>query len=110
MSNSPATTLTYSSDQAGSDPPVKGDRGFDILIEGDPLTVVEVKRYARGGLVSVGAVRQLLGAMVAADAGRAILVSSSGFTKPALAAAAEWPIDLLTLDDLLQLPKADAGT
>jgi hypothetical protein len=82
--------------------PVKGDRGFDILIDGDPPTVVEVKRYSKGRLVPVGVVRQVLGTMVAAGAGRAILVSSSGFTKSAMAAAAEWPIDLLTLEELLR--------
>jgi hypothetical protein len=89
---------------------LRGDRGFDILIDGDPPTVVEVKRYTRGALVSVGVVRQLLGAMVAAGAGRAILISSSGFTRSAIAAAAEWPIDLMTLEDLLQFPEANAGT
>jgi len=83
--------------------PLQGDRGFDILIDGDPPTVVEVKRYSKGSLVPVGVVRQLLGAMVAAGAGRALLISSSGFTKSAIAAAAEWPIDLLTLEDLLHL-------
>lgn len=85
------------------------DRGFDILIDGEPPTVVEVKRYSRGGLVSVGAVRQLLAAMAAAGAGRSILVSSSGFTKSAMAAAVEWPVDLMTLEDLLRLPEVDAG-
>jgi hypothetical protein len=87
--------------------PLKGDRGFDIFIDGDPPTVVEVKRYSKGRLVPVGVVRQLLGAMVGAGARRAILISSSGFTKSAVAAAAEWPIDLLTLEDLLH---SDANT
>ena len=77
---------------------------FDLIIDGDPLTVVEIKRYSRRSLVSVGTVRQLLGSMMAAGAGRAILVSSSGFTTSARAAATEWPIELMTLEDLLRLP------
>jgi len=80
------------------------DMGFDLIIDADPLTVVEVKRYSRRSLVSVGAVRRLFGSMTAAGAGRAILISSSGFTKSARAAATEWPIELMTLEDLLRLP------
>jgi restriction endonuclease Mrr len=80
------------------------DQGFDLIIDGDPPTVVEVKRYSRRSLVSVGTVRALLGAMTAAGAGRAILVSSSGFTRSARAAATEWPIELMTFEDLLRLP------
>jgi hypothetical protein len=79
------------------------DAGFDLLIEGDPHTIVEVKRYRRRNLVGVGHVRQLFGTMTAAGAGRAILVSSGGFTRSAEAEAAQWPIELLTLDDLLGL-------
>jgi restriction endonuclease Mrr len=79
------------------------NREVDLIIGGDPPTIVEVKRYSRGRLVSVGAVRGLLGAMMATGAGRAILVSSSGFTSAARAAAAEWPVELMTLEDLLQL-------
>ena len=84
--------------------PAAADRGFDLIIDVDPPTVVEVKRYSRPNLVSVGTVRQLFGSMTAAGAGRAILVSSSGFTTSAKAAASEWPIDLMTLEDLLSLP------
>jgi HJR/Mrr/RecB family endonuclease len=86
------------------------DRGFDFLVTDGSPTVVEVKRYSPGNLVSVGVVRQLLGSMVAAGAERGILISSSGFTKSAMAAAAEWPVDLMTIDDLLQLPPADSGS
>jgi hypothetical protein len=86
--------------------PLTADRGFDFLIEGDPATIVEVKRYSQQRLVSVGTVRQLLGSMTAAGAGRAILVSSAGFTTSARAAATGWPIELMTLDDLLHLPSS----
>ncbi len=91
------------------------DRGFDLVIEGDPPTIVVVKRYRRRNLVSVASVRDLFGVMTAVGAGRAILVSSGGFTRSAEAEAAERPIDLLTLDDLLRLrgptrSPADLGT
>jgi hypothetical protein len=79
------------------------DSGFDLVINNNPLTIVEIKRYRRPNLVSVGIVRQLLGAMIATGANRAILVSSAGFTKSAKAAATEWPIDLMTIDDLVEL-------
>lgn len=90
------------------------DRGFDLIIDseldGGPPTIVEVKRYSRRSLVSVGTVRNLLGSMTAAGAARAILVSSSGFTTAARVAAAEWPVELMTLDDLLGLPDPAART
>jgi hypothetical protein len=86
------------------------DGGYDLLLEGDPVTVVEVKRYSPRNLVSVGSVRQLFGAMVAAGAGRAILISSSQFTASARAAADQWPVELVTLEDLLRLPGPDTLT
>lgn len=89
-------------------PPTRRDVGFDLLIDGDPRTVVEIKRYRRPNLVPVGTVLQLLGAMNAAGASRAILVASSGFTRSARAAAAGWPVDLMTIDDLVE--QAISGT
>lgn len=83
--------------------PPTADAGFDLILEGEPLTIVEVKRYRRPNLVSVGTVRELLGSLTAAGAERAILVSSSGFTKAAQAAAANWPVELMTLEDVLRL-------
>jgi Holliday junction resolvase len=82
--------------------PGPGSGGFDLIIEGELLTVVEVKRYRQGSLVAVGAVRQLLGAMTAIGAHRAILVTSSGFTSSAIAAASEWPIDLMDREELIR--------
>jgi hypothetical protein len=85
-----------------------GDNGVDLIISGDPVTVVQVKRYRRENLVPVRAVRDVLAAMSYVGAERAILVSSSAFTRSARAIAAELPIDLMTIDDLLAMPAADA--
>jgi predicted RecB family endonuclease len=78
-----------------------GDIGADLVLGPDPVTIVEVKRYMQQNLVSVGAVRQLLGTLAITGAERGILVSSSGFTNAARALAAETPVELLTLEDLL---------
>jgi hypothetical protein len=83
--------------------PSHSDSGIDIVIDDDPLTVVQVKLYRSRNLVPVGAVRQLFGAMTALGASRAILVSSAGFTRSAKAAAEQWPIDLMTIDELFEL-------
>jgi malate dehydrogenase (oxaloacetate-decarboxylating) len=78
------------------------DMGVDLVLGSDSPTVVQVKRYLRQNLVSVGTVRQLLGALTIAGAERAIIVSSSGFTNAARALAADAPVELLTLEDLLK--------
>ncbi len=93
---------------AVSTAPRSADQGFDLILEGDPHTLVEVKRYRHDNLVSVSTVRQLLGVLTASGGERAILVSSSGFTQAAHAIAAEWPIELMTLEDLLHFPGAVA--
>jgi HJR/Mrr/RecB family endonuclease len=83
--------------------PSRSDSGIDIIIESDPLTVVQVKLYRSRHLVPVGAVRELFGAMTAIGASRAILVSSAGVTRSAKAAAEQWPIDLMTIGELSAL-------
>jgi HJR/Mrr/RecB family endonuclease len=57
--------------------PRSADQGFDLILEGDPHTLVEVKRYRHDNLVSVSTLRQLLGVLAASGGERAIVVSSS---------------------------------
>lgn len=87
--------------------PPSHDGGYDILLK-DPrssvLAVVEVKKYQRSGVLGVANVRQLVGAMVVADATCGILVTTSRFSASArdMAKRAPRPMLLLTLEDLVK--------
>jgi hypothetical protein len=86
--------------------PPTHDGGYDILIK-DPrtsaLTVVEVKKYQRNGMVGVAQVCQLLGAMTVSNASSAILITNSQFSASArdMAKRAPRPLLLMTLGDLV---------
>jgi hypothetical protein len=85
------------------------DVGIDFVLGADSATLVEIKRYSRQNLVSVGAVQKLLGTLVLTGADQAILISSSGFTNAAQALASGTPVNLMTLEDLLALESEPGG-
>jgi hypothetical protein len=78
-----------------------GDRGYDFAIrKGSRLFLVEVKKMGRQTLVSVDAVRSLLGAIATSGAAGGIIVSTSNFTSAAKELAKESPLALRTFEDL----------
>lgn len=79
--------------------PQTRDGGYDILAyyacdEGEGLCLVETKRYKRERRIGVGAVRSLYGALKDKEADRAMLVSTSGFSRDALAFQSRHPYEL----------------
>ncbi len=68
--------------------PQTRDGGFDVVAENRVLGVpfkwlIECKRYARGRNITVETTRSLLGVLVDQRASRALLITTSGFTKAA---------------------------
>jgi len=86
------------------------DDGRDIIALGrkDFLSlklIIECKRYARHKKVSVTQVRGLFGVLSDEHATKALLATTSGFTKPAREFAKRnvWQLDLIDHSDLLQM-------
>ena len=86
------------------------DAGFDIMVRrrtDHQLVAIQVKKYSRQSRVSIGHVRELLGAAVLNKADIAVLVTSSPFTAGAEAMAAQSTtprLVLVTMDRLLDAP------
>jgi hypothetical protein len=83
------------------------DAGFDIFLESPhdqkPIAV-QVKKYSKQSRVSIGHVRELLGAAVLNNVDAAVLVTSSSFTAGAEAMAAQSTVPklvLVTMDRVL---------
>jgi len=84
--------------------PATGDRGVDVLLrKGTRELIVQCK--AHSSPVGVGAVRELLGAMMDSHADQSILVSPQGFTSGARELAAKHRIDLVALEDLTAMAR-----
>jgi restriction endonuclease len=80
------------------------DIGVDFAIESQTpkaVILVQVKKLSRQSRVSVESIRQLQVAVSAAGARRGLLVATSGYTAAAVALAADSPIILRTLDEVL---------
>ena len=82
-----------------------GDQGVDLLVkhatQSGKTTVVIVQAKAYSSPVGVGAVRDLYGALLHHRADEAWLVTTMGFTGPAREFAAQKPIALVTVEELL---------
>ena len=90
--------------------PETRDGGCDIIatksIGGIPfMLLVECKRYAKGNPVGVSLVRSLLGVQEDRKANKAILVTTSRFTKEAkdFANRQQHLISLMDINDLIQI-------
>lgn len=86
------------------------DGGRDIVAIGSPDSIhvkylIECKRYKRERKVSVEQVRQLFGVQQSERATKAILATTSGFTKPARRFAAQhvWELQLIDFGELITL-------
>lgn len=84
------------------------DGGRDIIAVSKEMDVrtkylIECKRYARTRNVSVGIVQRLFGVKVAESANKAILATTSGFTKDArkFANSHLWDLDLKDFNDIM---------
>jgi hypothetical protein len=89
-------------DVAQTDP--ARDAGVDLVMTSQKdkeIVLIVLKKLSRQSRVSVEAVRQLLGAVVSVGASAGMLVSTTGFTSAALALAANTPIVLRTLEEVL---------
>jgi hypothetical protein len=85
--------------------------GFDLKLttpDGRQAMIVELKKYNPNSKVSISAVQQLLGALHAYDARKAVLICTSDFT-PSARAFAENYHDELVLWTTDELEKLDAG-
>ncbi len=89
------------------------DGGRDIIAFYEHMDIqmkyiIECKRYAENRLVSIGFVQRLLGVKIAEQANKAILATTSGFTKPARQFAANhiWDLALKDYNDILYWIKA----
>lgn len=89
------------------------DGGRDIIAVSKEMDVrtkylIECKRYAITNKVSIGLVQRLLGVKVAESANKAILATTSGFTKDArkFANSHLWDLDLKDYDDIMSWIKA----
>jgi restriction system protein len=89
------------------------DGGRDIIAVSKEMDVktkylIECKRYAVTNKVSIGVVQRLLGVKVAESANKAILATTSGFTKDARKFANNhlWELDLKDYDDIMSWIKA----
>lgn len=75
--------------------PVSGDYGADIIVKKDYITiVVQCKKYDVNNKVGAPEVQRTLGSMHRYNASKAILVTTSEFTKQARTQALKAPIDL----------------
>jgi Holliday junction resolvasome RuvABC ATP-dependent DNA helicase subunit len=85
--------------------PASGDHGIDLLIRaGGHVTAVQCKRWE--GTVGEPVVRDLYGAMMAANAQSGCLITTASFTAQALAFAKDKPLYLVGLDLLLEAAKS----
>lgn len=82
-----------------------GDKGIDIVASRDDVRLlIQCKKHNKP--VGPAVVRELIGSIALHSAeGRAVLVSSSGFTSAAMSAAAESKLLTLDVDDLVQIRK-----
>lgn len=90
--------------------PETRDGGCDIIVTknigGLPfMLLIECKKYAKGNPVGVSLVRNLLGVQGDRKANKAVLVTTSGFTKPArqFAERQQHLISLVDINDLMQM-------
>lgn len=78
-----------------------GDYGADVIARKKGLTlIIGAKRYAKENKVGNRWVQQLLGAMPHFDAGQAVLITTSTFTKQAIEQAEGCPIELIDGEEL----------
>ena len=84
------------------------DGGRDIVAIGSSMGIrhkylIECKRYAPSRNVSIAAVQRLYGVKIAERANKAILATTSGFTRDAREFAHQhiWDIDLRAYDDIM---------
>jgi hypothetical protein len=91
------------------------DGGRDVIAVHELMGVrtkflIECKRYARHHRVSVGFVQRLLGVKVAEAANKAILATTSTFTRDArrFASSHVWDLDLKDYDDIVSWIRACA--
>lgn len=81
-----------------------GDYGVDLVAKVDKdVIAVQVKRYAHGNNVGAEEVQELLGASWKYKANKAILVTTSDFTRQAAEQSKEAPIELWDKDYLYKL-------
>ena len=81
----------------------QGDHGVDLIAEkGVERVVVQCKRWLGAGYVGEPQVRDLYGAMHHASATGAMLITTGGFSEPALAWAQGKPIRLWDVDRLIR--------
>jgi restriction system protein len=83
------------------------DLGVDIACfdrKGRPV-VVQCKRHAPGIAVGSGEVQRFLGSITHAGASSGILVTTSRFSRPAIALAAEHGIELVDGDALVEMTR-----
>lgn len=85
------------------------DGGRDIVAVGSSMGIrhrylIECKRYAPGRNVSVAAVQRLYGVKMAEQANKAILATTSGFTRDAKEFARQhiWDLDLRAYDEVMK--------
>ena len=85
-----------------------GDSGIDVIaINEKPIVggkyVVQCKRYATGNNIGEPIIRELFGVMHAENANKGILITTSDFTKQAIAFAEDKAIELINGTALLKL-------
>ncbi len=85
--------------------PFTRDYGTDILMEDESGTkyAVQVKQYASGTSIGRPVLQRLQGAMLSANADKAILVTLSTFSEPAVAYARDHGIRLVDGDELTEM-------
>jgi len=72
-----------------------GDFGTDVVArKGEDRIAIQCKKYKRGNKVGSKDVQKALGSMWKYDANKAIIITSSNFTKPAIEQARKAPIEL----------------
>ena len=85
--------------------PGSGDDGVDIWAEKDGDRIaIQCKRYR--GAVGPSVVRELYGVLMHLEADRGIVATTGYFTEGAIGFVEDKPIELWTLDEILQLPTA----
>ena len=81
-----------------------GDGGVDIVLD-DGCDRIAVQCKAHNHTLPLGTVRDLYGTMIDGNYARAILVSKSGFTNGFYEFVKDKPIELLSLNDILEMVK-----
>lgn len=80
-----------------------GDFGADVILEKDQLkTAIQVKRYDQGRKVGVKEVNQVVGARDFYRCDKALVITTSSFTKPAIELAQETQIELWDWGELYE--------